>query len=280
MSPTESLPVIEIDTKYGGPYAGSSFEISQAAADHFNRAAAGASGVLRGEWVPFDAGEVFSIACPTLDLARPAFVAAYQQLRAVFDGDSQIVLSAYPRLFSTGLRNPSVIRGVPTYVPKSVMPDGFFGRAHRFEVFQDETRIAGPTERFFHSATSGVVFDQIEDAHGKLIVEMRGDMAPLAKRGDVVFFTDPVFGEPTEVTLVESDGSARAIAFDLLGWDRVGETSLFLEWVAVGVHPAGRSATLEIAFPTPGTGLAVALYSGHTRETAFRVDATVLPGRP
>jgi hypothetical protein len=69
-----------------------------------------------------------------------------------------------------------------------------------------------------------------------------------------------------------------AIHYDLLGRDRVGDVDLFLEWVAVGIRPKGRSVVLELHFPNAATGLAAALYSGHTRETAYRVDATVLPG--
>jgi hypothetical protein len=274
---TSAVPTITIDTKYGGPYAGTSFEISAAAADHFNRAAAKASGVLPGEYVDFTPGDVFTVACPTLPLDRHAFIAAYQELRAVIDGTIEIHLADHPRLYSTGLQDPNVIRGVPTYIPKTTMPAGFFGRTHQLEVFQGDQRIAGPGERFFHSATSGVVFDQIEDAHGRLIVEMRGDLSVVAKRGEVVFFTDPVFGEPTGVSLVSPEGQAESVAWDPLGWDRVGDTTLFLEWVAVGIHPTGRTATLEIEFPKAASGLAVALYSGHTRSTAFRVDATVLP---
>ena len=271
-------PLIRIDEKYGGPYAGSSFEISAQTADHFNRAASAASGVLDGEFVPFTPGEVFSIACPTADLDRPTFIAAYQLLRVVIDDEIEVALHDHPRLYSTDLTDPGVIRGVPTYIPKSLMPDGFFGKPHRLEILQGDERIAGPVERFFHTSTSGVLFDQIEDAPGRLIVELRGDLTALAGRGNIVFFTDPAFGEPVGVSLVETDGATRAIDFDLLGWDRVGETTLFLEWVAVGVHPAGRTATVELAFPKAGRGLAAALYAGHTRETAFRVDATVLPG--
>jgi hypothetical protein len=277
MPTTDAVPVLTIDTKYGGPYAGSSVEVSEAAAQHFNAAAANANGVLPGEYVPFAAGDYFSIACPTVEMERHDFIAAYQQLRAVIDGEVEIVLSEHPRLFSTGLDDPGVIRGVPTYIPKARMVDGFFGRTHQLDVFQGDQRIAGPAERFFHSATSGVVFDQIEDAHGRLIVEMRGDLARLATRGEVVFFTDPAFGEPTGVELVGAEGMAQAIDWDPLGWDRVGDTMLFLEWVAVGVRPTGRSATLEVHFAKAASGLAVALYSGHTRDTAFRVDATVLP---
>jgi hypothetical protein len=270
-------PALRIDTRYGGPYAGSSFEISSAVADHFDALAAAARGVLPGEYLPFEPGEVFSIACPTLPVARTDLIAAYQELRAIIDDTTEIVLHHHPRLFSTSLGDPGMIRGVPTYVPKRLMPDGFFGRVHRLEIIQGDERIAGPVDRFFHTATSGVSFDQIEDAHGRLIVEMRGDLTVLSDRGDVVFFTDPSFGQPIGVCLVELDGASRALDFDLLGWDRVGDTTLFLEWVAVGVHPQGRTATLELLFPRSGTGLAAALYSGHTRETAFRADATVLP---
>jgi hypothetical protein len=156
------------------------------------------------------------------------------------------------------------------------MPDGFFGRPHTLEVFQDATRIFGPAERFFHSATSGAVFDQIEDGPGRLVVEIRGDLSVLAKRGEVVFFTDPAFGEPTAVIQLESDGAATPVDWNGLGWDRVGDRTLFLEWVAVGVRPKGPSVVLELHFPRPATGLAAALYAGHTRATAFRADARVL----
>src|SRR5262245_58713080 len=167
-------PLIRIDEKYGGPYAGSSLEISSELADHFNRAARSATGVLDGEFVPFVAAEVFSIGCPIADLDRRSFVAAYQRLRAVIDDEIEITLHDHPRLLSTALADPGLIRGVPTYIPKSLMPDGFFGRTHRLEIFQGDQRIAGPVERLFHSSTSGVMFDQIEDAHGRLIVELRG----------------------------------------------------------------------------------------------------------
>jgi hypothetical protein len=156
------------------------------------------------------------------------------------------------------------------------MPAGFFGRPHTLEVYQGETRVFGPAERFFHSSTSGVVFDQIEDGPGRLIVEVRGDLGVLAKRGEVVFFTDPAFGEPTAVLQLESDGATIPVAWNGLGWDRVGDRTLFLEWVAVGIRPRGPSVVLELHFPQAATGLAAALYAGHTRATAFRSDARVL----
>lgn len=268
---------LRVDTTYGGVYAGSSFEISEATAGHFNRAAERASGVIDGEFRAFSAGDAFSIACPTHPLARPEFIAGYQELRAVIDDSTEIRLADHPRLLSTGLDDPGVIRGVPTYIPKAVMPPGFFGRTHMLQLFQGEEPIFGPVERFFHAATSGPVFDQIEDGHGRLILEIRGNLQVLASRGEVVFFTDPAFGEPTAVTQVEPDGSSRTVAWNRLGWDRVGDVTLFLEWVAVGVRPIGRSVVLEIHFPNAATGLAAALFAGHTRDTAFRSDATVLP---
>lgn len=278
MIPTEPQSVLRMDTKYGGPYAGSSFEISDRAAAHFNAVASGARGVLPGEYREFAAGDYFSISCPTEPMRRQAFVEAYQQLRAVLDDEIEIVLSDHPRLFSTVLSDRDAIRGVPTYIPKAIMPAGFFGRSHVLEVFNGGERLAGPADRFFHTPGTGVVFDQIEDGHGRLVVELRGDLSPLESRGEIVFFTDPSFGEPLGVTLVETDGSARDIGFDLLGWDRIGDATLFLEWTAVGVHPLGRTAVLELHFGRTGSGLAAALYSGHTRDTAFRVDATVLSG--
>jgi hypothetical protein len=282
-SPTDAVAPdrqsrIRVDTTYGGLYAGSSFEISEAVAAHFNRMADAATGVLPGEFRPFVAGDCFSIACPTLALSRPDFIEAYQTLRAVLDGETEILLSDHPRLLSTGLDDPGLIRGVPTYIPKDRMPDGFFGRAHSVELFEGEARIFGPVERFFHSPVSGPVFDQIEDGHGRLVVEIRGNLDVLAQRGEVVFFTDPAFGEPTSVVQVEADGSAWKVEWNRLGWDRVGDTTLFLEWVAVGVRPVGRSVVLELHFPTAATGLAAALFAGHTRDTAFRADATVLAG--
>jgi hypothetical protein len=271
--------LLRIDPKYGGVYAGTSFDISAAAADHFNAAAARAQGVLPGEFREFVPGQVFSIACPTTPAPRESFVAAYNRFRAVLDGTTEIRLSDHPRLFSTALDDPGAIRGVPSYIPKALLPDGFFGRTHTIEVFQDDVSIFGPAERFFHTATSGAVFDQIEDGHGRLVAEIRGDVQTLARRGEVVFFTDPAFGEPTAVVQLNDDGSSSAVSWDLLGRDRIGDVELFLEWVAVGIRPFGRSVVLEVHFPNAASGLAVALYSGHTRETAFRVDATVLPAR-
>jgi hypothetical protein len=158
------------------------------------------------------------------------------------------------------------------------MPDGFFGHRHAVEILQDDERIFGPVERFFHSRTSGAIFDHIEDAPGRLVLEVKGDLEALAQRGEIVFFTDPVFGEPTGVTQVEADGSAIPLDWRMLGRDHVGDRALFNEWVAVGVAPrqASRSLVVEVHFARRGTGLAAALYSGHTRDAAFRVDAAVL----
>jgi hypothetical protein len=267
---------LEVDMTYGGIYAGTSFEFSAAAAAHFNDAAARASGVLPGEFREFSPGEKFSIACPTKPVPREDFIAAYRRLRAVIDGEVEIVLGDHPHLFSYAPDDPGRIRGNPTYIPKSTMPADFFGRTHVLEVYQDDVRIFGPADRFFHSATSGAVFNQIEDGHGRLVLEVRGDLGSLARHGEVVFFTDPAFGEPTSVTQLDDDGSSRALDWNMLGVDAVGDVSLFNEWVAVGVVPRGERVVLEVALPNPATGLAVALYSGHTRDTAFRADATVL----
>lgn len=275
---TSDRDVLRVDTTYGGLYAGTSFDFSAAVADHFNAAAARAGGVLPGEFTAFTPGRHVSIACPTVPAPRPAFIDAYTRLRARIDGELEIRLADHPHLFSTGMDDPEMIRGVPTYIPTGLMPPGFFGQTHDVELLQDGISVFGPVERFFHSPSSGAVFDQIEDGHGRLVVEVRGDLAPIEKRGEVVLFTDPAFGDPTAVVQLEEDGSSRAVGWDLLGRDRVGDVELFLEWVAVGIRPTGRSIVLELHFPNPATGLAAALFSGHTRETAFRVDATVLPG--
>src|SRR5205807_321173 len=71
---------IEIDLTYGGVYAGTSFEFSPAVAEHFNRAAAQAQGVLPGEFAPIEPGEYCSISCPTRGLPREGFVEAYHRL--------------------------------------------------------------------------------------------------------------------------------------------------------------------------------------------------------
>src|SRR5262249_43727076 len=129
---------------------------------------------------------------------------------------------------------------------------------------------------FFHTETSGAVFNQIEDAPGKLVLEVRGDLKVLAMKGEIVFFTDPVFGEPTGVVQLNEDGSASRLDWTMLGHDRTGDVVTFHEWVATGVQPRGSTLVVEVSLPNKATGLAAALYSGHTRDTAFRPDATVL----
>jgi hypothetical protein len=269
-------PTIEVDRTFGGVYAGTSFEFSAAAAEHFNEAARRANGVLPAEFVPFSAGTAVSVACPTVPMARPRFVEAYARLRAVFDGDLTVRLADHPHLFSAHPVDIDSIRGVPTYIPVGSFPDGFLGRTHTLELFQDEERIFGPVERFLHTPTSGALFNQIEDAPGALVLEVRGNLDVLAQRGEVVFFTDPAFGEPTAVSQLEEGGATVPLDWHLLGRDRVGDVMLFNEWVAVGVRPRGDRLVIEVRFPNRATGLAAALYSGHTRDTAFRPDATVL----
>jgi hypothetical protein len=265
-----------VDEAYGGLYAGTSLEFSGPVADHLNATAAAATGVLPYEFVPFAPGVHVSVACPTVPLARPSFIADYARLRVTFDGSFAVVLRDHPHLFSAHPEDPELLRGVPTYIPTSILPDGFVGRSHSVELFLDEERIFGPAERFFHTPTSGALFNQIEDAPGGLVLEVRGDLAVLARRGEVVFFTDPAFGEPATVVQLEEGGAAIPLDWRLLGRDRVGSATLFNEWVAVGVQPRSERLVIEVRLPRAGTGLAAALFSGHTRDTAFRVDATVL----
>ena len=272
----QGIPELEIDLTYGGVYAGTSFEISPAMAAHFNAAAARASGVLPGEWVPFSPGDSFSISCPMHALPREGFVAAYDRLRAVIDGAIEIHLGDHPHLFSAGVEDVETLRGVPTYIPKALMPGGFFGRAHSVEIFQDRRPIFGPAERFFHTPKSGAIFNHIEDGPGRLVVEVYGNLELLARRGEVVFFTDPAFGDPLGVTQVGEGGEARSLDFAMLGRDRVGDVMLFNEWTAVGIVPRESPLVLEVHLPNRGVGMAAALYSGHTRDAAFRPDARVL----
>ena len=273
---TEQVPSMEVDLTYGGVYAGTSFEFSPAMAGHFNAAAARAHGVLPGEFQPFSPGLAFSVSCPMQPLPRAEFIAAYNQLRAVFDGEIEIRLGDHPHLFSAGVVDTATLRGTPTYIPKSVMPSGFFGRAHSIEVFQDRRRVFGPADRFFHSETSGAIFNQIEDGVGKLVLEVHGDLAMLARRGEVVFFTDPAFGDPLGVSQVNDDGSVQALEWRMLGRDLVGDVLVFNEWVAVGIVPRNSPLVLEVHLPNRATGLAGAIFSGHTRDAALRPDATVL----
>lgn len=266
----------EVDLTFGGVYAGTSFEFSPAVAAHFNEAAARARGVLPHEFVAFSPGTAVSVACPTLPLARPDFIAAYSRLHVVLDGVLDIALRDHPHLFSAHPERHEELRGVPTYLPESLFPEGFLGRSHALELVLDGSRVFGPADRFFHTATSGALFNQIEDAPGRLVLEVRGDLDVLARRGEVVFFTDPAFGEPTAVIQLEEGGASVPLDWHLLGRDRVGDVMLFNEWVAVGVRPRGDRLVLELHFPNRATGLAAALYSGHTRDTAFRPDATVL----
>lgn len=266
----------EVDLTYGGVYAGTSFEFSPAIAAHFNDAAARARGVLPHEFVAFAPGTAVSVACPTQPLPRPDFIAAYSRLHVVLDGTLDIALRDHPHLFSAHPERHDELRGVPTYLPTNLFPAGFLGRSHTVELVLDETHLFGPVERFFHTPTSGALFNQIEDAPGRLVLEVRGDLDVLARRGEVVFFTDPAFGEPTAVTQLDDADAATPLDWHLLGRDRVGDVTLFNEWVAVGVAPRSERLVLEIHFPNRATGLAAALYSGHTRDTAFRADATVL----
>jgi hypothetical protein len=272
-----SPAVLEVDTTYGGIYAGTSFEFSEEVADHFNGAADRAGEVLPGEYVPFQAGEYFSIACPmAASYPREEFVAAYQELRALIDGELEFRFTEHPRLFSNANRDWTQIRAVPTYIRKELVPEGFFGATHRVEVFQGERLLFGPVERFFHTATSGCLFSHIEDAPGKLVVEVGGNLEALARTGMVVLFTDPAFGEPLGAAQVHEDRAIVPLPYTLLGKDHVGDLMLFNEGLVRGLSARGPRVVLEVYFGQRGTGLAAALYSGHTRDTALRTDATVL----
>jgi hypothetical protein len=270
-----SGPRFEIDTKYGGVYAGTSFEFSADVAAHYNEAARAASGVLPGEFLPFEPGLYCSIACPSTGLPREQFIQAYHQLRVRLDSERELRLGEFPRLFSAHPRDAGILRGVPTYIPKTQFPDDFFGQAHTLELFQGAVSIFGPVQRFFHTTTSGSIFQQLEDGPGRLVVEIVGDLSILERVGQVVFFTDPAFGEPTGAAQLFDDGSSAALQYDLLGKDHVGDTMLFNEGVVVDVKPRGPRAVVELYFPHKGTGLAGALFSGHTRDLAYRARATV-----
>lgn len=274
----EAVSLIEIDRTYGGVYAGTSFEFSERIADHFNAAAAAGGELLPGEFTPFSPGLVFSIACPIIPVPREHYIAAHRQFRAVIDGEHELRLTEYPHIFGDDPRRPTLGfgKGAPTYIPKSVLPEDFFGRKHSLELFQGDELIFGPVDRFFHTETSGAIFNQIEDAPGKLVLEVRGKLDVLAQKGEIVFFTDPTFGEPTQVVQVDDDGSTQPLEWRPLGLDRIGDRLVFHEWVCVGVTPRGPSLVIEVHLPNRAKGMAAALYSGHTRDTAFRADAEVL----
>jgi len=263
------------DATLGGLHAGTSIEFSPELAARYNAIAAGATGVLPGEFREFAAGEHFSIAITWNPTPRETFISEYGRLRVVLDGSHEIRLSDHPRLFSYSPDDPNVVKGAPTYIPKSAVPGDFFRKTHRVELFHDETPLFGPVERFFHSPRSGVIYNLIEDGPGKLVLEIQGNFAYLEKRGHVVFFTDPVFGEPTGVVQLEPRGMAIPCHWEMLGRDRIGDAPVFNEWLA-RVEPLGKSMVLEVSFANKGIGVAGAVYGGHTRETAYRVDARVI----
>ena len=268
---------LEVDMTYGGVYAGTSFDFSQETADHFNSAAARARDVLEGEFVPFSRGDHISIACPMArSWARADFISGYTQLDAVIDGRHTVHLADYPHLFSNDPEDVSRIRATPTYIPTGDLPDGTLGTSRTVEILQDGRSIFGPAERFFHTRTSGSVYNQIENGHGRIVVEIRGDLSVLEERGQVIFFTDPAFGEPTGAVQINDDGSATSLKYRLLGRDHIGDVFLFNEGVVVGVRPRGDRVVLELPLSNRATGLAAALFAGHTRDLAFRIDAKVL----
>ena len=69
---------------------------------------------------------------------------------------------------------------------------------------------------------------------------------------------------------VNEDGSAQSLEWHMLGRDRVGDVMIFNEWVVVGIVPRGSPLVLEVRLPNRATGLAAVIYSGHTRDAAFR----------
>src|SRR5262249_30217437 len=112
---TATKPLIQVDLTYGGMYAGTSFDISEQTADHFNAIAQRANDVLPGEWVDLTAGPKSSFACPTVPMPRADFIAAWNRLHVILDGDVEIWLHDHPRLFSAAVDDLELYRGVPTY---------------------------------------------------------------------------------------------------------------------------------------------------------------------
>lgn len=270
---------LEIDRTYGGVYAGTSIEFSPAMAGHLNAAAGRARGLLDDEFVPFAPLEAVSVACPTRSLPRADFIAAYRRLRVVVDGGRDgldLRLAEHPHFFSADPDEPGRLRGVPTYLPKTLFPPDFFGRPHQVELRDDGVRVAGPVERFFHDAQSGALFHHVEDAPGGIVLEVRGNLDVLARRGEILFFTDPAFGAPRAVTVLRDDGASVPLEWRMLGRNRIADVELFDEWVATGIEPRGDRLVIEVRLPNRGTGVAGALYAGHTRDTALRPDASVL----
>ena len=262
------------DATLGGLHAGTSIEFSRELAAHYNSARARAGSVLPGEFVEFAAGEYFSIAITWKATPKATFIPEYGRLRIVIDGTHELRLADHPRLFSYLVDQPDLVQGSPTYIPKSLLPADFFRKTHSVEVFHGQNSLFGPVERFFHSPRSGAIYNLIEDGPGKLVLEVQGNFEYIAKRGHVIFFTDPVFGEPTGVVQLEPKGMSMPCAWEMLGRDRIGDVPLFNEWLAK-VEPLGKSLILEVSFAKTGRGLAGAVYGGHTRDLAYRVDARV-----
>ena len=178
-----------------------------------------------------------------------------------------------------GLADPGVIRGVPTYIPKSLMPEDFFGRKHRLEILQGDQRIAGPVERFFHTVDVG---RRLRPDRGRpRAADRRAARRPLgARRRGATSCSSPIRPSANRSASASSSLTAR----------RARSTSTCSDGTASATPRCSSSGSPSASIPRAGRrrssspsrsrrrGLAAALYSGHTRDTAFRVDATVLPG--
>lgn len=272
---------LQPDMKFGGMRAESTLDVSAELARYLNSVAANATGLLKGEWINFEAGEYFGVALPTLAVpTRDQYLHMYNRARLVIDGQLSLRLADYPRFFSATPAHATVARGGPTWIPTSVFPPDTFGRVHAIELFDGEERIFGPAERLFHRGDSGPVFARVVDGEGCLGVEIGGNLGALGNDALVmanaaVVFIDPRFGELIKAEQVHASGERRELECELVGRDYVGATHLFNESVVRGIQLEEPQVRLEVLLPNKATGLAGGLGGGHIKAESFRANATV-----
>ena len=273
-----SQPPFQFDSTLGSLRLGNFVEVSPGLAHHFNTLARASQGVLPSEYVDFAPGHYSTVGIPIAPVSLSDCLTFYDQLRLVFDGQISVDLAECPRWFSRLPGQPSIIRGLPTYVPASRFQEDFFNRSHSVELFHAGSSLYGPVERFMHGPGAGVIAEQVEDGLGMLTARLRGDLSHFATGSEAARFlvvdTDPVFGLPAEVFEVLPQ-SRKRLTYTLLGLDCVGETLVFNNGVVRGFSTEGDALAVEIRLPNRGCGFASVRGPGYTTKAALRPDAKV-----
>ena len=191
---------------------------------------------------------------------------------AMIDDEIKIRSADHPRLYSTGLTEPGVIRGVPTYIPKALdARRGSSGGPHGWRRYQDgDVQVAGPSR-----AASSTPPRRRHARHGS-----RTSPQPAHRRGArrrsrrcrraAASSSSPTrsFGEPTGVN-PSSSLMARAGAgssCDLLGWDQTSANRRCSSsgWPSVSTRQAERRPRARL--PERRIRPRRRPFLGHTRE--------------